>query len=184
MKQMKMWVNTGMSKLVVIAVSVGLTAAVLAACNGGDEAVDGVVIQVRAAQGVDLTTEIDQLVLAMAAFDGEQYCGPDTYSIAIEDAKALKDGVLEMAVYTGRRFNRQVFVRIEGYRDGVLRYRTEQAASLAGGEVSISVIVSEACLEAVIGERQHCSGESVVASPFWNVFVETADATTCGEWVE
>ncbi len=180
-------VSPGLSRccrtVVVFAFSLFTAVLFWGACSGEKECGKGVAVEISFGEGLEIEAEIDRLEIAIAANGSEEFCGPDVHVVSLEEEPVWSKGIFSLCIRTGEVFNEQVFVRVSAFLGETMRYRSEHAASLGGGEVRVRIIIDEDCLNSTIGDRQHCRDGKVVESPFWKAFEEGEGVISCGEWV-
>lgn len=136
---------------------------------------DHVVVELEAV-GMDPTAELDTLELTITASRttaGDELCQPYTTRFALDssggDAITLP---YALRLEPGSLYDKLVYVRVVGLRDGTVRYKTERMASLSGGDVRMQVQLTADCLGVGTGERRHCVGGAAEESPYWRIFDE------------
>jgi hypothetical protein len=164
-------------RLPAVLLATTVSAALLAGCVDNP---DHVVIQ-DAAPYLDVSAELDTLEVTLTASRtsaGDALCEPFalTYSLAAADATRVTLP-FELEVKPGTVYDKLVYVRVVGRHYGTTRFKTERAASLAGGDSVVHVSITADCLGVGTGAGQHCQGGLATASPYAAIFDE-------GQYVE
>lgn len=170
-----MWLGPGLGVL---------CAVLLGACG---EPPERVVVRI-AAPALTIPGDLDLVVVSYSASeDGTPLRACEPAHVVLPLSEETTDATepipailpIRLAFEPGSRFDQRLFLRVEGYRQGVLRLRTERMASLRGGDVRMDIELTPSCLDRGIESRQHCLYGLVDRAPYAGIF-DTGDDVVRG----
>ena len=137
--------------------------------------VNHVVVELSA-DGVDIANELDTIEVTITASRnsaGTELCIPHTITYTLDPADASRiDLPFELEISPGETFDKLVFLRVVGLHYGTVRYKSDRAASLGGGDSVVHVAITADCLGVGTGLGQHCQGGLATSSPYADIFDE------------
>jgi hypothetical protein len=147
-----------------------LAAASASGCQRGD---DRVTISIKA-EGVEPAAELDELRITLTASrtaSGDELCEPFTIRLPIgpDDPNAITVP-FRVAVHPGALFGKLLFVRLEGLFAQEVRWRDEQATSLAGGALTLEFRLAPDCLDVGTAPGEICHDGIVESSRYAAIF--------------
>ena len=150
-----------------------LAVAAMALVPGCVDNPDHVVIEISASS-LDVTHELDKLEITITASRtgaGDALCEPFKLSYSLSTADATQVTLpFQLEVKPGGIYDKLIYIRVVGKHYGTTRYKTERAASLAGGDSVVNVSITADCLGVGTGLGQHCQGGVATASPYAAIF--------------
>ncbi|MFH2007583.1 MAG: hypothetical protein ABI333_13440 [bacterium] len=144
------------------------------------EEIDHVVVALTA-DGLDIAHELDTLEITVTASSnaaGTELCEPHTIYYSLDPGDATHITLpFQLEITPGSIYDKLLYLRVVGKHYGTARFKTERAASLAGGDSVLNVSITADCLGVGTGYGQHCQGGVATDSPFAAIFDE-------GQYVE
>jgi hypothetical protein len=151
----------------------GLLLGVVLLGGGCQERVDRVVVEIGAA-GFIPTQQLDEIEVTISAsrtVEGDQLCEPyaETFNL---DPTGLDPVTLPLriAVEPGDVYDKVLYVRVVGRFDGTIRLKAERMVSLAGGDVTLQVLLTADCIGVGTGAGRHCQAGLPLESPLSEIF--------------
>ncbi|MFH2007555.1 MAG: hypothetical protein ABI333_13300 [bacterium] len=140
---------------------------------GCQDRVHRVVIEIASA-GFIPTQQLDEIEVTISASrtaTGDQLCEPYTRRFNLDPTEPEPITLpLRIAVEPGDVYDKVLYVRVVGRFDGTIRLKAERMVSLAGGDVTLQVLLTSDCIGVGTGAGQHCQAGLPLESPLSEIF--------------